>query len=692
MAEIIKKIENLKPGKNYIFSVRTKNTDINAYSESVDSILVSIPKDTTIPAAISNLDLYASFENVMFVFDFSNDLDIDKYEYELYDNGAGTGTATSTGFSSANVFTVAVPNSTDTVAKTYWGRVRSVDTTGNLGPWTSLTQTDQSTPLIDSQYINSLTASKITAGTIGAQTITLSGANSILKSNNYAAANTTFGGTGWKISGDGKAVFNDASIRSSLDIGEDQGTSDATSFHVDSNGNMWSGSNSTSFSVAPFRVTNTGDVTANSLTLTGRTSLNNSGNASIFLTNNVDGIGLYSDANTAFYVDATDKFSLGNKLTWANSVLTVQGVLKLDDGSDVLNAADVELIVDEFGNEIQDGFIGGLTITANAMYYGTGTFANGNTAFYVGRNASNQANFSLGNKLTWDGTTLSITGNVAITGGTTYTTIQNAYDEANSASDAAGLAYSTAIDAQSIAVSAQGTADDAYYEASTKIGAGTLIAEINGASTKISGDQISAGTIRASTSFIAEGSGTFQNSDGSFYVDAGGGCSTNNIVSSVGNLALDIANHDCNMIRLGSPVTSGYFTVFGNLQYKTASAYSDKRIKNTITPIESSINFINKLEPVSYYLNHFSHEDTLNSITTDNTGKRKHFGLVAQDVKVALDNSGYPASEYSLWKGSEPGEEDRLQSVSYDEMVPHLVKAIQELSAKVQELESRLNS
>jgi len=493
-------------------------------------------------------------------------------------------------------------------------------------------------------------------------------------------------------------VFNDASIRSSLDIGEDQGTSDATSFHVDSNGNMWSGSNSTSFSVAPFRVTNTGDVTANSLTLTGRTSLNNSGNASIFLTNNIDGVGLYSDANTAFYVDATDKFSLGNKLTWANSVLTVQGVLKLSDGSDVLDAEEAANIaqdlVDEFGNTIyDDGFIGGLTVTSNTMYYGNGFFGSGNTAFYVGRNASNQANFSLGDKLTWDGSTLSITGNVAITGGTTYTTIQNAYDEANSASDAAGLAYSTAIDAQGLAVSAQGTADDAYYEASTKIGAGTLIAEINGASTKISGDQISAGTIRASTSFIAEGSGTFTNSDGSFYVDAGGGVSTNNIVSSVGNLAIDIANNDeCNMIRLGNPVTTGTFTVFGNLRYKTAAVYSDKRIKNTITPIESSINFINKLEPVSYYLNHFSHEDTLNSITTDNTGKRKHFGLVAQDVKVALDGSGYPASEYSLWKGSEPGEEDRLQSVSYDEMVPHLVKAIQELSAKIEELESRLNS
>lgn len=694
MAEIIKKIENLKPGKNYIFSVRTKNTDINAYSESVDSILVSIPKDTTIPDAISNLSLYASFENVMFVFDFSNDLDIDKYEYELYDNGAGTGTATSTGFSSANVFTVAVPNSTDTVAKTYWGRVRSVDTTGNLGPWTSLTQTDQSTPLIDSQYINSLTASKITAGTIGAQTITLSGANSILKSNNYAAANTTFGGTGWKISGDGKAVFNDASIRSSLDIGEDQGTSDATSFHVDSNGNMWSGSNSTSFSVAPFRVTNTGDVTANSLTLTGRTSLNNSGNASIFLTNNIDGIGLYSDANTAFYVDATDKFSLGNKLTWANSVLTVQGVLKLSDGSDVVDAEDVgniaQDLVDEFGNTIyQDGFIGGLTISANTMYYGNGFFGSGNTAFYVGKNSGGQANFSLGDKLTWNGSTLSITGNVAITGGTTYTTIQNAYDEANSASDAAGVAYSTAIDAQGIAVSAQSDADYAV----TQVSAGAIITTINGASTFINGnrietgtlnaDRISGGTIAASTSFIIQAGATIRSANNLFTVDQNGSVFLNAIFSSSGNIAISCAGNNANFISVGT------VRVNGILSCVSLTQTSDLRLKNTITALPSGLNFINKLNPVSFYFNKINDEDNiLNNSTIENEGKKKHFGFIAQELKQAMDEGEFKSKDYAIWD-----EDDfSTQSISYVELVPLLVKSVQELSAKVEELESRLNS
>ena len=700
MAEIIKKIENLKPGKNYIFSVRTKNTDINAYSESIDSILVSIPKDTTIPDAISNLALYASFENVMFVFDFSNDLDIDKYEYELYDNGAGTGTATSTGFSSANVFTVAVPNSTDTVAKSYWGRVRSVDTTGNLGPWTSLTQTDHSTPLIDSQYINSLTASKITAGTIGAQTITLSGANSILKSNNYAAANTTFGGTGWKISGDGKAVFNDASIRSSLDIGEDQGTSDATSFHVDSNGNMWSGSNSTSFSVAPFRVTNTGDVTANSLTLTGRTSLNNSGNAAIFLTNNIDGIGLYSDANTAFYVDATDKFSLGNKLTWANSVLTVQGVLKLSDGSDVVDAQDVSNIaqglVDDFGNTIyDDGFIGGLTISANTMYYGNGTFASGNTAFFVGKNSGGQANFSLGDKLTWDGSTLSITGNVAITGGSTLDLIN----------------------------AAQADANDAYNLADNAIPAGFAAADINTYTTTIDGGKITTGSINAdrivagsieatqiSASYVYAGTinadnitagtltgraisgGTITSAlitTGGFSVDSGGAITTMNITC-----ASDRTLRSYSFPSSASGVTARIENLSG--VQRIAQPSSNRSLKKNIKDITNALHIVNTLKPREFNYNDIFYGEIDPSTEEPWTSEAKELHSLYKDYGFIVEEVEEVNPQLIAYAPNIPGSLDILNwkpSMWKDlEIIAILTKAIQELSAKVEELESKLNS
>lgn len=643
MAIIKKKIENLKPGKNYIISVRTKNPDLNVFSESSNSILVNIPKDTTVPNDIQNLNLYASFEKVMFTFDYSTDPDISNYEYQLYDNGAGTGNPVSQGFNSANVFTVSVTNSTDTTTKTYWGRVRGIDTSGNAGAWTTIRQTDQSTPLISSQYIDSLTASKITAGIIGAQTITLSGANSILKSNNYAAANTTFGGTGWKISGDGKAVFNDASIRSSLDIGEDQGTSDATSFHVDANGNMWSGSNSTSFSTAPFRVTNTGDVTANSLTLTGRTSLDNNGNASIFLTNNIDGIGLYNNTGTPFYVDSNDQFSLGNKLTW-------------------------------------------------------------------------------------DGSSLTVSGNINITGGNTLTLINDAQADAD-------IAYNTAISAQGVAITAQDTADTAAYVASTKITAGEAAFDINNNSTTISGNKIRTGSITAenNSSTINLNDGTFSFGDGAlgwdgstlnvsgtldnsgFIAYANGAVYSSSTIRSEGTIfAFNMQVTEPSLTyRAKSPPSAAGTTakwqqiadgLEGGTVYRIVLDSSRREIKNNIQNINNALEKVNKLKPRTFTFNdkYYGELDpsTGQPWTKENREIRElaiNYGFVVEEVEEVdprlvihgvLDES-YPADQ--------PGGLYDLSSLKplmwkEQDIIALLTKAVQELSEKVKELEFRLNS
>lgn len=475
---------------------------------------------------------------------------------------------------------------------------------------------------------------------------------------------------------------------------------------------MWSGSNSTSFSVAPFRVTNTGDVTANSLTLTGRTSLNNSGNASIFLTNNIDGVGLYSDANTAFYVDATDKFSLGNKLTWANSVLTVQGVLKLSDGSDVLDAEEAANIaqglVDEFGNTIyDDGFIGGLTVTSNTMYYGTGSFASGNTAFYVGRNASNQANFSLGDKLTWDGATLSITGNVVITGGTTLALINDAQADADAAAAAASNAYNLADNAIPAGFAA---ADINTYSTTIdggKITTGSINADriVAGSieATQISASYVYAGTINADniTAGTLTGraiSGGTININNEFRVDGAG--------SMFGrNVTID-ADFRYRCAGLFNSTTSTTLARVHNPGAAEAlcSAASKREYKYNIEDITDALSILQTVRPrifnwkmdafdkVDYWTNE-PWSDEAKSLNEFN----KSYGFIAEEM--AEDQpllTVYEMPDPNLPR-DQPGGLFDLSAWTpkmWKEMdfIPLLVKAVQELSAKVEELESRLNS
>lgn len=103
--------------------------------------------------------------------------------------------------------------------KRYYGRIKSVDTSRNEGSWSSLVLTDDKTPLIESQYINSLTASKITAGTIGAHEIILTQSGTqtqfnapsgvaVIRSSDYQEDPYT----GWIIKGSGEAEFGTVKV------------------------------------------------------------------------------------------------------------------------------------------------------------------------------------------------------------------------------------------------------------------------------------------------------------------------------------------------------------------------------------------------------------------------------------------------------------------------------------------------
>ena len=61
-------------------------------------------------------------------------------------------------------------------------------------------------------------------------------------------------------------------------------------------------------------------------------------------------------------------------------------------------------------------------------------------------------------------------------------------------------------------------------------------------------------------------------------------------------------------------------------------------------------------------------------------------GLIAQEVKEAIDKSG--VERFSGWAEDRDG----VQQVSKEMFVFPLIKAVQELTAKVEELETKLNN
>ena len=136
---------------------------------------------------------------------------------------------------------------------------------------------------------------------------------------------------------------------------------------------------------------------------------------------------------------------------------------------------------------------------------------------------------------------------------------------------------------------------------------------------------------------------------------------------------------------------------------------SDIRIKNNIKDSDLGLDFIEKLRPVSYYKNfskkypieipledgqegepEIQRNENGEPIYRTTPGKRIHYGLIAQEVAVALSECGVNPSDFSGWALSDPEDPDSEQSLVYIKFISPMIKAIQELSAKVATLESKI--
>jgi len=115
--------------------------------------------------------------------------------------------------------------------------------------------------------------------------------------------------------------------------------------------------------------------------------------------------------------------------------------------------------------------------------------------------------------------------------------------------------------------------------------------------------------------------------------------------------------------------TRGWKNIYLN---SAATVISDARTKENIITSDLGLDFINNLNPVKY-----------NKID----GSRTHYGLIAQEVKSVLDAAG--VADFGGWVISDVADPEGQQALRYEEFISPLIKAVQELTARVKTLEEQ---
>ena len=115
----------------------------------------------------------------------------------------------------------------------------------------------------------------------------------------------------------------------------------------------------------------------------------------------------------------------------------------------------------------------------------------------------------------------------------------------------------------------------------------------------------------------------------------------------------------------------------------TSISSSDKRDKTDVTDFTHGLNWINQLKPVTY---RWDKRTWYDDGTPDGSKKRnkKHIGFLAQDV-LAIE--GNPTNKDDMLVVN-LNEDDTAYGLKYERLIPVLVNAIKELSAKVTALEA----
>lgn len=122
---------------------------------------------------------------------------------------------------------------------------------------------------------------------------------------------------------------------------------------------------------------------------------------------------------------------------------------------------------------------------------------------------------------------------------------------------------------------------------------------------------------------------------------------------------------------------------------------SDVRLKTDIVDSDLGLAFILSLRPVSYRMIVGQNDVTSEWVVpyaepvvtvTPRPGARRHYGLLAPEVKAALGNENI-----AIWSLDNKDDPDSLQALIYTELIAPLIKAIQEQQIQIQSLVARVD-
>ena len=166
-------------------------------------------------------------------------------------------------------------------------------------------------------------------------------------------------------------------------------------------------------------------------------------------------------------------------------------------------------------------------------------------------------------------------------------------------------------------------------------------------------------------------------------------------INSVGSNWTPLVNNTLDLGYSGGSGTYAWKTIYVGSTINP----SDQRLKTDIKPSSLGLDFIKTLNPVSYKWIEGGNElikndegiiDRNNLNIKSIPGKRTHWGFLAQEVKQSVDQTGI--EDFGGWVIADLNDPNSNQSLNYTEFISPIVKAIQELAAKVENLEKNLVS